>query len=767
MLNILLFFLITIFFGFVALRLLLKIRSILFLIPLSYSLGISFYLFSCHLLSYLFGPQKASFISLLILLFLGLVILIFNFKDLKIDFEVKSSKVALLCLITMIISILTYLSISRFGVFDKEVHIPFALTIYHNNIYPPRDPFRPQYILLYHFGGDLLAGAINHLSKINIYTAYELIASLSAGITFLSYFALSWVLTKQLRLSFIAGFCSYFGGGLLWLDSIIKYLTNSLPSNSNNSILQTFLNTGIHGGIYNAPSICTFVPTFNLGNPILILCLILFWKMFSEKTFKIKSFYILFLSISLFSLFLSAEWLFVTFWAGVVLFIGYAMITRQKQYLLPSCILFIFSILLAKTAGNALFLQDEYQTLGRINIFIAAIKENLFWIISWGKTGEKMMQYHPVCFFSWDCLSELGLSIFLLPCAIIYLIKSKNMLAIFLFSISVITMPVPLIIDFKINPVDLNRFFAFGNTLNILLITYGVSEIYKSFLKNKLAILIYILTFCLSPLSELIIGATFTPHLFLSQQLAQITLNELSKVKSPNDLKKIFNEIDSASMDAKESFMNNHKKTIGFLKGHSKPGDVAIGDLFESSLYSGVYTLIPSNRRLYKDLLYSSYDSIFPTVLSTLAPGLLKELNVRWLVVSTKTKTTLSEETLKRLSNEDYFKLSFIETDKTSKEKYTLYHVEDKLYAQQEEQSQTYAWLLVNQQGRPAETIYETQNKITLFPTFRETLSYLKELYKINPGLKKELITAQTIDMKSLEKQITASGLNISLEKRF
>ena len=365
-------------FGFISLSQITKITSILYLVPFSFIAGMSSYLFLCHSLSFLFGPKLGSIISLLILFILTIFILIlkkFRYKHFHgITNEINKKQLIFLSLFALIISILSYSAMNRFSIFDKEFHIPLAITIFHNNVYPPRDFYRPEYIILYHYGGDLLSGAINYLTKLEISTSFEALLSVLSGITFLCYFVLAWILTKNYKISFIAGFCSYFGGGLLWLDTLIRYIFKLSPvSEQNWNFLQTLLNIGTHGGILDAPSINAFISTMGTGTPILIFSLLLFWEITKESTNKGIAYKIIFLNISLFSLFLCAEWLFVTFWACIIPFVSFQAIKKQTKLLLPALLILIISIVLNKSIGNALFLQDSIQQLGRINIFDISI----------------------------------------------------------------------------------------------------------------------------------------------------------------------------------------------------------------------------------------------------------------------------------------------------------------------------------------------------------------------------------------------------------
>lgn len=190
----LLYLLITSFFGYCILKKLLKINSFILFTPLSVTLGTGCFMFLLQSLSFLLTPRTAAVSALIIqcAISVGISLLKTNGKQEK-EFDISKKQLAFLISSASIICFLTYLGIFRYGTFDRTAHIPMATSIFQNNVYPPRDPYRPDYVLLYHYGGDLLAGAINYLTGANISTSYEIISSLFSGITFLSFISLAWI----------------------------------------------------------------------------------------------------------------------------------------------------------------------------------------------------------------------------------------------------------------------------------------------------------------------------------------------------------------------------------------------------------------------------------------------------------------------------------------------------------------------------------------------------------------------------------------------
>ena len=748
-------------FGFVSVNKLTKIKSIILLIPISISFGIASYIFICHGLSYLIGPQSASIASLFILLLMTLIILFIYRKNIfDLEFEISNKQFKIVYLIALIITILSFFAISRFGSFDKGSHFPISLTIFHNDVYPPRDIYRPDYILLYHFGGDLFAGAIQYICNFDISTSYELMLTICSGTIFLSFFALAWQLTKSFKLSLLCAFCTYFGGGLLWLDAIIRYLWENLPPVGKNwDFLQAFVNLGLHGGITEASSVLTFIPTFGIGYILLISSLILFWQMIEKN--KDYIFYLIFLNINLLTLSLVAEWLYMTFWAAIVpMSVIFLLRKKQIKHFALVVILLISSFILYKTLGNVFFLQDELQKIGRMNIFDVRLKENLFTILSWRVLNQSIGGYQPVFCFSWDFFCEFGFSLILFPIIFLYLRETKNLLAASLLSLIIITMPVPVLLDLKLNPAELNRLFCFSNSILVMLVTCSVGTIFKLFFEKKAFLVGYLLVFCLSPFLGLIFAALFTPNIYTDHNFVAKVFESF---KDNN-----FSQLNKYILRMKNRIDYTYGNEISFLRNHSKPKDVAISNLLVAPTYAGVYSIIPSKTSIYWDNLYSFNTTIYETIFSTLDPYLLDELNIKWILITKSFKDKLSKEAIDILNNPLISKAVYKRTKiiNGKSDEVEIYHIKN-LEKLLNDYKRTTAWLLLDKDAKPIGLTSKELNKIPIFPSLKKTLVYLQSLHKTKPELKKELITAQAYPIEALERKIKTLSQNVVLEKEF
>lgn len=668
----------------------------------------------------------------------------------------------------LLISLTSFFAISKMGIFDVEVHVPLALTIFHNNVYPPRDFFRPEFVLLYHYGGDIFAGAIHKICNLRMDTAFELSSSFSASVTYFGFFSLAYLLTNHFKTSMISGLCTYFGGGLLWLDAVIRFSMNRLPPGSEGwSFIQTFLNIGLHGGIFNAPSVSTFTSTYSLGLPLLVTSIVLFFLSLKEGSHHpaVIARQGSITTICLFSLFLCAEWLFATFFVGSIAFVlFYFLRTNARSPLVNLGGILVVSIALNATLGNPFFCQEDIQQIGRANIVNLGIKENLFLIPSWGRLTSGPMVLDAVNFFSWKAMAEFGISYVLFPLSVLYLVKSKNNFAMFLSLMAVFSFPVPLFIEYRLNPVDFNRLFSFGNSICVLLITCSI--FYFGFSFKRWFVIGYVIFLTLTPVSDLVLSAVISPYVSFNKSFNQALLDGLKGVKSPIDFAAQLKHLYKVQKDLKLQVMPLEREDILFLRRQSKPLEVAISNHPYDPLYAGIYTLIPARKYIYKDLLYTPFDSIYSTVFKGLDREILRELNIKWVVMVTS-ETYHPEETFYRsmghISDKAFEREISLSHNRKGKVEIFYIRELDKFPHHKERRT---AWVLSDRNGAAAEMSLLGEKKVTLFSTSKDARTYLKKAFK-RELLNKETVTSQLIVIDELERIIKKSRLGVTIEKRF
>ena len=143
-------------------------------------------------------------------------------------------------------------------------------------------------------------------------------------------------------------------------------------------------------------------------------------------------------------------------------------------------------------------------------------------------------------------------------------------------------------------------------------------------------------------------------------------------------------------------------------------------------------------------------------------PYLLKELNIKWVLINTELKNKLPKETQDTLNNKNIFSLSFV-----SLNKFEIYRINDLENILKTSARKT-AWMLINKDGYPVSSGNSgEESKIVLFTSLKDSLEHLNSLQSTSPVLKKQLITAQAVIIQSLEKQIADTKLAVKIEKRF
>ena len=229
-----------------------------------------------------------------------------------------------------------------------------------------------------------------------------------------------------------------------------------------------------------------------------------------------------------------------------------------------------------------------------------------------------------------------------------------------------------------------------------------------------------------------------------------------------------FKQLNSLLIKKRNYPINSYPNEINFLSSNSKSGDAAISNLNDIPLYAGIYTFIPSNLYLYRDLIYSFHDSIHETVLNTLDPFSLRELNIKWILITEDLKNRLGKETKDILDNENIFNLVFtgeIKNQDTGKiEKTQIYKTKDLSNYIKINRRKT-AWILINNKGQIVEISDLNKNTITLFPSHKSSVIYLNSLYNLYPKLTDSLITAQLIEISDIENKINELMTNFTVDK--
>jgi hypothetical protein len=328
----------------------------------------------------------------------------------------------------------------------------------------------------------------------------------------------------------------------------------------------------------------------------------------------------------------------------------------------------------------------------------------------------------------------------------------------------ILTFPIPLFIEYRLNPVEFNRLFSFGNSIFILLITCRIFHFDLSFKRWFIVGYVFLLT--LTPVSDLVLSAVISPYVSFNKSFNQALLDGLKKVKSPIDFATQLRNLSKVQKDLKQQVMPLEREDIVFLKRQSRPLEVAISNHPSVPLYAGTYTLIPGGKYVYKDLMYTSFDSIYRTVFKSLDPEILRELNIKWILMFTSETYHPDEafySSIVHISDKVFEK----EMDllQNRKGKVEIFHVRefDKFPGHKERRA---AWVLTDKNGGAAEMSVLGKKKITLFSTSKDARNYLKKEFK-KGVLNRATVTSQLIVIDELKSIIEKSNPGVNIEKRF
>jgi hypothetical protein len=193
---------------------------------------------------------------------------------------------------------------------------------------------------------------------------------------------------------------------------------------------------------------------------------------------------------------------------------------------------------------------------------------------------------------------------------------------------------------------------------------------------------------------------------------------------------------------------------------------VAISNHPSVPLYAGIYTLIPARKYVYKDLLYSSFDSIYHTVFNRPDKEILKELNIKWVLFFTSEKHRPSAtfySSINGLSDKVFERE--MKFPKNQNGKMEIFHIREFEIMPNDKERRT-AWVLSDKNGGAAEMSLLGEKNITLFSTSKDARSYLQKEFK-KEVLNKETVTSQLVVIDELNSIIKKNSPGVIIDKRF
>lgn len=749
--------------GFLILRFLLGINSLIFLLPFSLVLGVSIFLDLIHLCDPLLGIQNGTFLSLIIIFLSTLSLLIYNKKKLfeKIDNPLKLNQYFILLSTILFVIVFTYLVSDKWVMLDFKFHLSQVNNFVRTNRFPVGIPESPSLLIPYHYGFDLFCASISKLLGMSAISTFRLVIVLFSVITFLSGFALSYLLVSDLQAnsflsgskftnSFIGALLFYFSGNLLWLDAIFRYVFKIFPVQSNWSIFKTACAIGFHGGIVNDISnACVFFASLSIGLGLSLLLFFLYIKFIQQEKFCIKTFVIMFfVSISLFH---CAEYILYAFSLSVLLSPFISKILKEKitfkENVLKSfaCFLYLPAVLFVNSL-TYIFESSKYTYMPAF--LELELNTNLPFIETFGRFGN-INEHAFISLFSWDFISEMGLPFVFIVLIVIWMIKTKSKWCTFFLSFFLISFTSPFILYIKSSPPDSLRLLHPGlEMLNMFFAFYMLSLINKTNIKLlKLTLNTSLILMIAPQLIKLILAGIFSLNIYLNYLFIDNINILIKNLIVEKDISNFSSTVSYYVSTIKKSTISDDsdKRLAIYLDKNYIDGNCGF------SMKSTGFNLV--GIPCYNPIAGATCrEFTFATFLRTLDPYLGKEMNIRWIYIDPLTEGLLNISELQNLIKlgllKEVFSVSSIFYPKPLK----LYEFIDLENYIKNNPRKTY-WTYLRYMTSDIIPISNQNGEkvIYLFKSEKEADAYLKEMIKVNPLFKSYKPFTQAVDINMLK----------------
>lgn len=624
-------------FGYLFTRKILKENTFFSTIPMSTTLGVSFFIFILHFISLITGLQIATYITLLLFITIS-IFLVLRFKDSEESNPLTKREGFLLLSLSTLVFLLCFFYLSFFNTYDPLYQL--AATLIKQRTYPPMNAYNSEQLFSYHYGLILLASSLAVFSNIDIWNSFIPIQLLFQFSIPLSIFSLIYFCKKDFNCAFFSAlfgcFCANLSSILLPIDiarlfpegyeRVFQKIMYLADSSFANGAQRAFVSPNMGTAIQM--SLVLFYLCFNLK-----LDKQLYWKLFSIFTISVSLFFI-----------------YESYWvapiAGSLIFHFFNFMKNKNE----STSIKLFSYLLI------MFLLSPFIIGGVTNN--SNSDKNSFALVYFNpktyitsfpyypghKTSDKWLKEHTlieasqdgtffkVSPFDWKFYEDFGLPFLCLPLILFWIKRQKDLKSFSLFSSALLMLSVPFFISYQIRDVEFIRFPTYARFIFSILfgsfLGFYVKEYSKSvFTKSLFLILIFVL---------------ISPSIFW-----------LLPIKS-------------SSKDWRYAQIPTiHKKAIKWLSKKVEVGDKGIGPINTPTFYyelistAGVYGTGTSNTGG-----FSFEKETRKTALKTLDPCLLRDLKVRWLYVNSDVEQLISKENLKKLSREKQLFLRYEDKNK-------------------------------------------------------------------------------------------------------
>jgi len=493
--KLVLFLLGTISFGYVASFLFLKERRISLLVPFAILIGLSGYMFFVNAVSYVIPIQEA------VWLVLGVFCLFVAYQIYRkgiggVGPEIDFTRRELGILFGLAMAVATVSGVVQLRLFDHDdyVHLQYASTISEGN-FPVMSPTNPDSRLAYHYGPDLLSAAMHNVTGVPWLQDYDIQTFFFTGITFLLSFALAFYISGSFYTSLVASLFFFYAGGLLFLNIshgfsplYHKFILHENVVGTWKFIADMLLPKINHFYTYGIRNHTTV-----MGTPLMLAIVYLYFKYIDGNKARVKEGILIGLLLGGLALSLETSFVIVSFvfmlaffWRLYALIISKDTAVRQNYVSgmkLIATIVITGSILALLQGGVLTKFVSDKTIVGNQQSF--AVNWNPLMI----PTGGNQDEYIPV--FSSTFFKDFGLPILLFPLSVFVFRRNKKIL--FLSSIGVTAFLMPLLIIWVLLPGEMKRIFSVSTPIfafvSAFLICFLVDK-YKENIKIKSALLI-------------------------------------------------------------------------------------------------------------------------------------------------------------------------------------------------------------------------------------------------------------------------------------
>lgn len=750
------------FFGWVFLRTLLGITSLVYLLPFSFVFGLTAFLVLVYILAFFLGIYKGSLLTLLILFLIAIFLVLIKIQKvsiksfLKTENPLKISSILTLLGICLFISFFTYLFSNKWIIWDFKFHISVASCFVTLDKFPQGVSNWPSLFIPYHYGFDLLSAVISTVTNISVIESFQLIVVVSSITTFLSCFAIAYFFTSSYVQALFGSLCFYFAGNLLWFDALIRYLFKIFPVEKDWTLLQTLFSVGLHGSIISDTGSGGVLFTSGiLGIQIFLLLLLLFFKYLKEPKISIALLSAIFVaSLALFHI---AEWILYIFNLAILICPVFYLIIKNglpcKKLIIRSSIcflLFVIIIVSCKLVYNSLSTDYTY-----IPTFLEmGINPNLPLIQVFGRFGD-LNVHRLVSPWSWDFICEFGLQFIFAIFVLYWAIKTKFKEIQFILAILVISFISPFLLYIKSSPPDVIRLFHPGYELLTLLFIFWLFDLAKKIHSVKYLAIVLSFVVMLPAVSKLVLNSTFSPSIYLDYSFIKFVDNSIGELIKDFNVKKFYSNISNSVNLAREfSVIDSAEVQVAsYLKSHSSVNEYGLS----GSPFPFDYVGIPS----YCALRGSSLPRriTYVSLLRTLDSHLLKELNIRWLYLEPITASVLNFDALKNLIDGRWAK-EVLEVNSVVYGSGKLYEFVNLDEYVSTNPRKTY-WTFLTYFGQNVICIPDQHNNqvLYLFKTENEATYALKEQIKINPIFKSYKPFIDALDEELIKQHALSNNL--------